>query len=277
MSDLDTKNGRPVLAQTLYRPGGLPKMQAQTRATMEALDGACKPVQRASRTTEQPLVRRTIDYSETTTRIPRRTQEQPRHTTSAAYQQPRRTIEVDTNADVEVAASVRRPRHGEKVQPTRQLPPLREQKGRMHWLVSIGIGMSAMLVAWLLLVLVIVGWTNTFSDPGHYTQTAHLDTVTVTTDAQGHQSQVRAFLDAQGHLDLLVLPTGDTSKARVVVGPSPLSFHDLQHVTITVTAQGSVVTVLAQGPLEANYLATMRQTSSWTVDLKQPASSKGGH
>lgn len=273
MSDLDTKNGRPVLAQTLYRPGGLPKMQAQTRTAMEAPERTRKPVQRASRTAEQPLVRRTADYSEPTTNVPRRTQEQPRRTTSAAYQQPRRTI--DTNADVEVAPSVRRLRD-EKVQPTRKLPP-QHQGARFHWLVSIGIGMSAMLVAWLLLVLVIVGWTNTFSDPGHYTQTAHLDTVTVTTDAQGHQSQVRAFLDAQGHLDLLVLPTGDTSKARVVVGPSPLSFHDLQHVTITVTAQGSVVTVLAQGPLEANYLATMRQTSSWTVDLKQPASSKGGH
>ena len=136
--------------------------------------------------------------------------------------------------------------------------------------------MIAMLVLWISVIQVIVGWTNGVSDPAYYTQTAHLDAVTVTLDAQGHQSQVRAFVDVQGHLDLLVLPTGDTSKAHVIVGPA-LLFRNVQHVTLLVTAKGSVATILAQGPLQVNYLATTRESSTWVFDLKQSTTSNGGH
>ena len=171
----------------------------------------------------------------------------------------------DTNADIQV--------HMPLVPYRRPQPHLRISHQRKHALVFVGLGMVAMLLIWMLGVTAMVGWVNTVSDPRYYTQMAHLDTVTISTDAQGHQSQVRAFIDAQGHLDLLIVPTGDMRKAHVVVGPT-LS-QDFQHVTITVTAQGSVVTILVQGPLEANYLTTTRKTSTWVVDFKQL--SKGGH
>ena len=144
---------------------------------------------------------------------------------------------------------------------------------RKHALVFVGVGMAAMLALWLLAVQVMVAWTNTVHDPGYYTQTAHLDTVTISTDAQGHQSQVRAFIDAQGHLDMLVLPVSDSSKAHVVIGPTLSSISDPQKATITVTAKGTVVTVTIQGPLQANFLATTRQRSVWSIDLKKT----GGH
>ena len=171
----------------------------------------------------------------------------------------------DTNADIQV--------HMPPVPYRRPQPHLRISHQRKHALVFVGLGMVAMLLIWMLGVTAMVGWVNTVSDPRYYTQMAHLDTVTVSTDAQGHQSQVRAFIDAQGHLDLLIVPIGDMRKAHVVVGPT-LS-QDFQHVTITVTAQGSAVTILVQGPLEANYLTTTRKTSTWVVDFKQL--SKGGH
>ena len=171
----------------------------------------------------------------------------------------------DAHTDIQVRMPVpyRRPQ-----------PQAHGKHQRKHALVFVGLGMGAMLALWLLAVQAMVGWTNTVSDPRYYTQTAHLDTVTISTDAQGHQSQVRAFIDAQGHLDMLVLPVSDSSKAHVVGGPTLLDLQ-LQHGTITVTAQGSVATILMQGPLEANYLTTTRKTSTWVVDFKQL--SKGGH
>ena len=168
----------------------------------------------------------------------------------------------DTNADIQVhmpPVPYRRPQAHGKHQ-------------RKHALVFVGLGMGAMLALWLLAVQVMVGWTNTVSDPRYYTQTAHLDTVTISTDAQGHQSQVRAFIDAQGHLDMLVLPVSDSSKAHVVIGPTLSSISDPQKATITVTAKGIVITVTIQGPLQANFLATTRQRSVWSIDLQ-----KGGH
>ena len=167
----------------------------------------------------------------------------------------------DAHTDIQVRMPVpyRRPQ-----------PQAHGKHQRKHALVFVGLGMGAMLALWLLAVQALVGWVNTVSDPRYYTQTAHLDTVTISTDAQGHQSQVRAFIDAQGHLDMLVLPVSDSSKAHVVIGPT--LFRDLEHGTISVTAQGSVVTVLVQGPLQANFLATTRQRSVWSIDLQ-----KGGH
>lgn len=268
MSDRDILEAMHQSGSQRYKPSN-----GQARTSAATLEDTRVPVQRASRTAEQPLVRRTIDYAddEPTTNVPRRTQGQPLVRRTADYQQ-RRTI--DTNADVQVAPSVRRLRD-EKVQPTRKLPE-QHQGLRFHWLMYVGAGMVVMLVVWILFVQIIVAWTNGVYTPSHYTQTAHLDVATVITDVQGHQGQVRAFLDAQGHLDLLVLPMGDTSKAHVIVGPT-LLFHHLDHVTVTVTARGSVATVLAQGPLEANYLATAQDSSTWIFDLKQPATNKGGH
>ena len=186
-----------------------------------------------------------------------------------AYQVP------DTEADIEAVPTMR-PRSANAAPPTRQLPPLRQKthSRQLHWLVIAGIAMISFLIAILLAVQVVVAWTNDIHDPGYYTQTAHLDMVVASTDAQGHKSQVRAFLDVQNHLDLLILPmSGDASKAHVVPGPNPVTVTDLRHATITVTAHGTVVSVLVQGPLEANLLSTTRQSSLWIVDLKK----LGGH
>jgi hypothetical protein len=118
-------------------------------------------------------------------------------------------------------------------------------------------------------------YINTYYDPGVYTQTAHRDAATVT-DAQGHRSQARAFVDAQGHIDIVVVPD-DPSKTRIFAGPALTNIDDPQHrATVTVTAHGTIVTVLVQGPLVADWFAANRQSEQWAADISQQPSSKGG-
>jgi hypothetical protein len=143
--------------------------------------------------------------------------------------------------------------------------------------------MFIMLVVWSILLHIGVWYMDTLHDPLTYTQTAHLDQ-SVITDAQGHQYQIRAFVDQQNHLDLLVIPSpgsGETiSKARIIPGPLLTGIGDPQRRAIlTVTARGTLITVLAQGPLQAGWLdlTSYRQSQQWSVDAaSQLPSSKGG-
>jgi hypothetical protein len=153
-------------------------------------------------------------------------------------------------------------------------PPRRR---RSPWFF-IGLGMLGLLVIWSILLHISVWYTNTFYDPGHYTQTVHLDTVTIT-DAQGHQSQARAFIDAQNRLDILVIPSGDPSKAHIIIGPALSNIDDPQHrATITATAHGTMVTVRAQGPFAAGWadFIANQQSEEWTTEASQQPSNKGG-
>jgi hypothetical protein len=112
-------------------------------------------------------------------------------------------------------------------------------------------------------------YMNTFHDPAYYTQTAHLDTVTVT-DTQGNQNQVRAFVDMQNHLDIVIIPSGDPTKARIIAGPSVAGIDDPQHVaTITVSASGTVVNVIVQGPYTVNWFTASPQAYQWSYDLRE--------
>ncbi len=261
MSDADVLEGmRTGSSARRYKTTERPVQTARTAEVLVAR-------QRASLSTAaRPAVTRT-SQQEVTTRVPRPTSlPQVKARTSQAYQQP---LLPDTDADVEVRQGVRR--SDRPAPPTRQLPPTQQYHQYPHWLASLGLGMVAMLVLWLVMVQIGVWWTNTLHDPSYYTQTAHLDTTIAVTDAQGHKGQVRAFLDAQNRLDLLVLPGNDVSKARVVVGPTLTSINPRQ-ATLIITAHGSLVTVTAQGPYEANFLSFMQPTSKWSIDVKS-----GGH
>ena len=268
MSDQDILEAmQKTGSQRRYRPVG----NVYAHTSVAPLDGTRKPIQRANRTADLPVVEPTTRVPQPPAQIVPNTRpvlkQEPRRTTQAS-QERRPLSDVDTDTDVEIAQTVR-PRSAHAAAPTRQLPPIQSSRRQLHWVVILGMGMFGMLALWFIAVQVMVAWTNTVHDPGYYTQTAHLDVVMVKIDAH-NESQVRAFLDPQGHLDLFVLPVSDISKAHVVIGPT--LFRDLEHGTISVTAQGSVVTVLVQGPLQANFLATTRQRSVWSIDLQ-----KGGH
>jgi len=246
VSDRDILEAMHKSGSQHYKPFGS-NGQAQTSAA--TLNGTRKPVQRASRTAEQPLVRRTADYSETTTRIPRRTQEQPRRTTSAAYQQPRRTI--DTNADVEVASSVRRLRD-EKVQPTRKLPPQHTQGHRKALAFGVGLTVLALWLAWVATTAGASFWVMHVTDPSTYGPT-HGNMVSGVFgggDSKDHPTKLIALND-DGHVEILKLTAGNPQKTQIIAGPNlvALDFPDpldavveLQvdtHNTVTATVYGS--------------------------------------
>ncbi len=166
--------------------------------------------------------------------------------------------------------------NGEKLTP---MPPLDKRRTpgnvqRQHWSrrvpvsLWITLGMCAMAVLWLLLVRIGAWYTNTFYDPAYYTQAKHLDTVAVT-DAQGVHFQAHAFVDMQNHLNLLVLPDGDRSHARIIPGSTLTGIDDPQHAVLTVSASGTTVTIVAQGPLIANGLNAYRQSAEWATDISQ--------
>jgi len=219
VSDLDIMEEMQKTGSQRYKPFGS-NTQAQTRVA--TLDGTCRPVQRASRTAEQPLrVRKTIEYAEPTTRISRPTQQKPR--TTHAYQQPRQGA--DTDSDVEVAPSVRM-RSGERnAFPTRELPLLRgeqDQDARYHWSVFVGIGMILILLVWMIAVPIWSTLTvNIGSRWGHGP-----DHVTVlhgvfghNKDSQAHPTRLEAFVE-HGHVEVEEIAAGDPAHAHIYLGPN---------------------------------------------------------
>jgi hypothetical protein len=159
--------------------------------------------------------------------------------------------------------------------PKRQQP---QQGGGTHPLLWVACGMLLLLVGWSAL-LHLSGWyINTVKDPADYTQAAHRDTV-VLTDAQGHITQVRAFVDTEQHLDLLILPVGSPDKAKIMRGPVLSNFTDPQHAMISVfqSSTRGTITVVAQSALIVDWLTADRQTAQWNADVTQASgSSKGG-
>lgn len=240
MSDRDIIEEMQKSGSQRYRPFG---SNVQTQTRVATLDGTRKPVQRASRTAEQPLVRRTADYSEPTTRIPRPAQQQSRRTTHA-YQQQRRTI--DTNTDVEVAPSVRTRR--EKVQPTRKLPP----SDQGHRILIVGVVLGMIVVLWLAWIATTVGasyWATHVTDPGIYGPT-HGNVVSGVFgggDSKEHPTKLIAF-NNDGHVEIIKITAGDPKKTQIIPGynliasgfPDPthaeveLSVDDHHNVIVTV-------------------------------------------
>jgi hypothetical protein len=157
-----------------------------------------------------------------------------------------------------------------------QLPRLHFRAHPLFWM---GTGMISLLIAWMIGLQTFAWYINSFQNPLTYTQTAHMDTTTLIVDAAGHTEQARAFIDGQDHIDLLVIPNGDASKAHIIVGPLVMNIEDLQHrATIAVTANGKTgVTVKVQGQLEVNGLEAAPQAAQWSTDIsQQPSSSQEG-
>jgi hypothetical protein len=145
---------------------------------------------------------------------------------------------------------------------------------RQHVLLQLGILAIVGLAIWIVSAHIYVWLVDVVHDPGYYTQTAHRDVLTLP-DAQGHQEQVRAFVDSQSHLNLLIIPDGNVSKARIITGPELVNVSDPQQVMIEVSRQGaSSILIQAHGPLYIDLIALTptQQSAQWLIDL----SSKGG-
>jgi len=95
----------------------------------------------------------------------------------------------------------------------------RRGKLRVHPLLLLGLGMIVMLVLWTLLTLV-VSWWNTTWDDLHYgrPRTFQTDAIVGHNDSSSNPSHFIA-LNLNGRIEVIELPGGDGSKARIYIGP----------------------------------------------------------
>lgn len=236
-----------------------PVMREQSRRIIEKIGGP--PSQRASqmKRSTQPAYNTEDDAQIAPSTRPARMQ-----TGHAAYRH--------TEDDAQIAPSTRPARMQTG---TYRQKHKRRMSGRTFFFV--GLGMVVMLILWAIGVHVYASCMNTISDPYYYAQSAHRD-VALLTDATGKQYQTHAFVDTQDRLDLLIIPAeGDTSKARIMVGPQLDMINDPQHKALLEVKilQGTQIIISASGPYEVSWLEASRyQSTQWIADTSKQKGSQ---
>jgi hypothetical protein len=143
-------------------------------------------------------------------------------------------------------------------------PAQPRQRQGFHPLMYVGGGMCSMLLAFILILNVSAWWTNTLHDPAYYTQSAHRNSITITTTAS-QQEQIQAFVDPEGHVDVLVIPTDNVTKARIITGPALANFATPQDAMLSIKVNGSQVIVEATSAMTVNGFTTGRSSMQWSV------------
>jgi hypothetical protein len=96
-------------------------------------------------------------------------------------------------------------------------PP--QEKRHMHWLVWVGIGMLVMIAGWILFSSASTWWTNQQNTWSYgLPRTYQIDQVVGHADSVAHPSHFIA-LNLNGHIDVIELPGGDATHARIYTGP----------------------------------------------------------
>lgn len=99
-------------------------------------------------------------------------------------------------------------------------PPPRKS----HWMLNLGIGMILMLALYVGFTWVSNWWTNHQLDATYgFPRTYQVDAVV------GHNNDSTAtpshfiFLNLNGHVEIIEIPAGDASKAKIYIGPTLFS------------------------------------------------------
>ena len=111
---------------------------------------------------------------------------------------------------------------------------LRSSKPRLHWLVFVGLAMFTMLAGWVLLTM-LSNWWQVTQDDWHYgrPRTYQVDMVVGHNDSATNPSHFVA-LNLRSHIEVIEFPGGDSSKAKVYVGPTLIGpGQDLTVVTLS--------------------------------------------
>ena len=95
-----------------------------------------------------------------------------------------------------------------------------------HPLLYLGIGMLGMLALWTILVF-LVGWVSTTLDDIHYgrPRTFQIDAVVGHNDSAASPSHFIA-INLNGHIEVIEMPGGDASHARIYIGPQLFGTND---------------------------------------------------
>lgn len=90
---------------------------------------------------------------------------------------------------------------------------------RFHWLFLVGIAMLVMLLGWVLLSM-LFNWWQVWQDDLHYgrPRTFQIDAVVGHSDSEANPSHFVA-INLNRHIQIIELPGGDSSKAKVYIGP----------------------------------------------------------
>ena len=95
-----------------------------------------------------------------------------------------------------------------------------------HPLLYLGIGMLGMLALWTILIF-LVGWVGTTLDDIHYgrPRTFQMDAVVGHNDSAASPSHFIA-INLNGHIEVIEMPGGDASHARIYLGPQLYGAND---------------------------------------------------
>lgn len=117
---------------------------------------------------------------------------------------------------------------------------LGKSKPRFHWLVFVGMVMLTMVLGWVVLTM-FANWWQVTQDDWHYgrPRTYQVDAVVGHNDSAANPSHFVA-LNLRSHIEVIEFPGGDSSKAKVYIGPTligpgqdltvvTLSFEDVNH------------------------------------------------
>ncbi len=109
----------------------------------------------------------------------------------------------------------------------REPPP--KQSLRFHWLVFVGVAILVMLAGWVTLTM-LGNWWQAKQDDWRYgnPRTYQMDAVVGHTDSASNPSHFIA-LNLNRHVVIIEIPGGDSSKARIYIGPT--LFGDGQDLT----------------------------------------------
>ena len=105
---------------------------------------------------------------------------------------------------------------------------------RFHWTVLLGMAMFIMVVGWVLLTMV-ANWWQVTQDDWHYgrPRTFQTDMVVGHDDSAANPSHFLA-LNLNRHIQIIEFPGGDSSKAKIYIGPTLVgSGQELAVVTLT--------------------------------------------
>ena len=105
---------------------------------------------------------------------------------------------------------------------------------RFHWTVILGMAMFTMLVGWVLLTMV-ANWWQVTQDDWHYgrPRTFQVDMVVGHNDSATNPSHFIA-INLQRHIEIIELPGGDSSRAKIYTGPTLVGpGQELAVVTLT--------------------------------------------
>jgi hypothetical protein len=105
---------------------------------------------------------------------------------------------------------------------------------RFHWTVFLGMAMFTMLIGWVMLTM-LLNWWQVTQDDWHYgrPRTFQTDMVVGHNDSEATPSHFVA-LNLQRHIQIIEFPGGDSSKAKIYMGPTLVGAgQELAVVTLT--------------------------------------------